>query len=58
MMSKKTTAFHFTQVLQNSPDESLKLATANIALHSVFTQMSELSLNNLRRIPQACIDIF
>jgi len=32
--------------LQNWPDELWKLGTANIALHSVFTQMSELNIND------------
>ena len=39
-------------------DELWKLATANIALHSVFTQMSELNLNEKDVLPQACKDVF
>jgi len=30
----------------------------NIALHSVFTHMSELNLNDQDVFPQACIDLF
>jgi len=33
-------------------------ATANIALHSAFTQMSELNLNDYDVFQQACIDEF
>jgi len=50
---------HRTQALQNSAVELRKLATANKALHLVFTQMSELNHNDLRRrITLAHIDVF
>jgi len=35
-----------------------KLVTANIALHSVFTQILELNLNNQDIFTQACINVF
>jgi len=37
---------HRTQALQNWAVALRKLATANKALHSIFTQMSELNLND------------
>jgi len=37
---------HRTQALQNWAVELRKLVTANKALHSVFTQTSELNLND------------
>jgi len=35
-----------------------KRDTANIVLHSVLTQKSEINLNDLDVFPQTCIDIF
>ena len=47
-----------TQASQIWAVELRKLATANKALHSVFTQMSEVNLNYYDVITLACLDVF
>ena len=42
--------------LKNWPDELRKLATANIALHLVLTEKSEINVNDKGVFPQVCID--
>ena len=42
----------------NWADELRKLATADIALHLVLTEKSELNLNDKDVFPQMCIDVF
>jgi len=42
----------------NWADELWTLTTANIGLNSVFTQLSELNLNDYDVFQQVCIDLF
>jgi len=49
---------HRTQALQNWAVELRKLAKVNKALHSVFTQTSELHLNDRNVVTLTSIDVF